>query len=190
MNTCRIVLSCCLCFSVSAIAAVPNVDTLKTIYKNEMQRFSSERQCERIRAPQKLISSMRELETSYQRAGDLKGVLAVRKERVRFLRNPKVSDIQPVSIPKRLRELQKAYISRSSNIESDYKTAKRELLTKYISALENLKIALTQKGKLESALEVMSEIEELKNQGTPTYSSINDVSPVDDLLSPLDRDQS
>lgn len=171
MNKRVISFCCCLFIAVAAIAAVREMDTLKTIYQNEMKRLSSEYQNERLRAPQEHTASMRELEMGYQKSGDLKGLLAVRKERLRFVRNPKVSSIQPVSIPKRLQELQQAYISRCSNMGSDYKTKTRELHTKYMSALENLQKALTQKGEIESALEVMSEIDELKNGGTPTASS-------------------
>ena len=147
------------------------MEKLKAIYNTQMKRIASDYQNERLRAPQEHTASMRELEIGYQKSGDLKGLLAVRKERLRFVSNPKVSNIQPVAIPKRLQELQQAYITRCSNMGSDYKTKTRELHTKYMSALENLQKELTQKGKIESALEVMSEIDELKNGGTPTASS-------------------
>ncbi len=159
----RVLILCCLFYAISAVAAVPEMEKLKAIYNTQMKRIASDYQGERLRAPQEHTSSMRELESSYQKSGDLKGLLAVRKERLRFVNNPRVSAIEPVTTPVRLRDLQQKYISRYSNMGTDNDTKTRDLHAKYLSALENLQIALTQKGKIESALAVMNEIEETKS---------------------------
>jgi hypothetical protein len=62
---------CCLLYSISAVAAVPEMEKLKAIYNTQMKRIASDYQGERLRAPQEHTSSMRELESSYQKSGDL-----------------------------------------------------------------------------------------------------------------------
>ncbi len=140
-------------------AAVPEMDKLKGIYEKELARLKSESQAEKLRLPQDHIAAMRELERTYQQSGELKSLLAVRGERERFIGNPSITAIVPVTTPDHLRTLQQSYIEQYKSLSSDRKTKIGDLREKYIRALENLQKDLTRQGKIESALAVMKEIE-------------------------------
>ena len=137
--------------------AVPEMEKLKNIYQSELSRLKTEAQGERLRLPQEHIAAMRELELMYQNDGELKPLLAVRGERERFISDPSVSAIVPVSSPKRLRSLQQTYIERYSGLSRERKTKLKELKDRYLQALEKLQKDLTRQGDIESALAVMNE---------------------------------
>ncbi len=162
-----------LAVAVSAIAAVPEMNKLKTIYEQELKRLATESRGDRLRLPQDHIAALRELEMSYQQSGELKELLAVRQERERFVGNPSVNAISPVSFPDRLRLLQESYIERYRSVSSGLETRKSDLREKYLRALKNLQKDLTRQGKIESALAVMREIEktDVGTAATPGTSS-------------------
>jgi hypothetical protein len=139
--------------------AVPEMEKLKSIYQGELTRLKAEAQGERLRLPQEHIAAMRELELMYQNDGELKPLLAVRGERERFISDPSVSAITPVSSPERLRSLQLAYIKRYSGLARERETKLKELKDRYLQALEKLQKDLTRQGSIESALAVMNERE-------------------------------
>ena len=158
MKTRRLLLLLWISFALTGLA-VPETDKLTRIYKNELSRLASEYQAERIHAPQDHVAAMRALESGYQQSGELKSLLAVRKERKRFVGNPSPSKMKLVSTPAHLRAIQEAYISQSQSISGDHKRKTSELKAKYLQAMENLKKDLTRQGKIQSALAVMNEIE-------------------------------
>ena len=139
--------------------AVPEMDKLKSIYQTELVRLKTEAQGERLRLPQEHIAAMRELEMTYQQSGELKSLLAVRAERERFIANPSVSAIVPVSGPEHLRTLQQAYVERYNGLSAEREAKIRDLEDKYLKALEKLQKDLTRQGQIESALAVMNERE-------------------------------
>jgi len=140
-------------------SAVPEMDNLKTIYKAELARLRTETQGERLRMPQEHIAALKDLEMTYQQSGELKALLAVRKERERFIRDPSVPAIVLVSTPAKLRSLQQSYIERYNGLSSEQESKIDDLTEKYLRALEKLQKDLTRQGKIESALAVMNEIE-------------------------------
>jgi hypothetical protein len=163
MRTIHLAIFTILATALTVLAVPPEADKLKTIYEQQMKRLTSQAQAELLRTPQEHIAAMRELEASYQKSGELKPLLAVRKERQRFARNPGVSRMEYVTSPAKLRSLQETYVSKIKDIRVQSGSDRQELKEKYLRAMENLQKELTQQGKIESALAVMHEVEALKN---------------------------
>ena len=103
-------------FPLFAASSVPELDRLKLIYQQGVKRLKITSQTQRLHIPQNHIKAMRALELVYQNSGDLKSLLAVRKERERFIEDPRVDTMIPVETPNKLRSLQESYISNYSSI--------------------------------------------------------------------------
>ena len=140
-------------------SSVPELDRYKAIYQKELSSLKATSQTQRLHVPQNHIKAMRVLELEYQQLGDLKNLLAVRKERERFIRNPRSSAINPVTTPNKLRSLQKSYISNYNSIAETRTKKIDDLKYKYIIILKKLQTSLTKQGRIEEALVVMNEIE-------------------------------
>ncbi len=140
-------------------SSVPELDRNKSIFLKELGRLKATSQTQRLHVPQNHIKSMRALEREYQEDGDLKNLLAVRKERERFIGDPRVDAITPVVTPTKLRALQESYINNYDSITESRTQEIEELQEKYIAALKKLQTKLTKQGKIDEALVVMSEIE-------------------------------
>jgi len=148
--------------SVNLIAAdsgVSELDRLKGIYQQELKRLQSQSRTQRLHAPQDHIKAMRKLEMKFQQSGELRNLLAVRKERERFIGDPRIDAISPVSSPPELRKLQQTYVSSYNTIREKRTREASDTKEKYIIILKKLQKKLTQQGKIESALTVMNEIE-------------------------------
>lgn len=139
--------------------SVPELDRYKSIYQKEIKRLKKTSQSQRLHIPQNHIKAMRALELEYQNSGDLKNLLAVRKERERFIGDPRVNSMTPVTDPSKLRALQKFYIANYSSITETRTREIDNLKEGYISRLKKLQTTLTKQGKINEALVVMSEIE-------------------------------
>jgi len=140
-------------------SSVPELDRYKSIYQKELKRLTATSQTQRLFVPQNHIKAMKKLEMEYQQSGDLKNLLAVRKERKRFIGDPRVHAIIPVATPTKLRALQESYIANYDSIKENRTQGIDELKEKYIAVLKNLQTTLTKQGKIDEALVVMNEIE-------------------------------
>ncbi len=154
---------------VSAITAfsqptgVAELDHYKTIYEQEVSRLMAKTQMQRLHIPQEHIKALQKLENEYQQAGDLRNLLIVRKERERFISDPRVNKIIPVSTPIKLRNLQVAYIHNYKAIKQARKKATEDIRSKYMAALKRLQTKLTKQGKIDDALIVMKELDALQS---------------------------
>jgi hypothetical protein len=154
---------------------------MRRIYADEVKKLTREHKNDLLKLPQDHIARLAELESSYRAAGDLKALLAVRKERERFIVDQAVGHIRVARSPARLGALQKSYIAEHKKAESSLDGELKELKDKYIRALERLQQSLTRENKIEEALIVMEEIEKLKKQSSSnTPPSDFDSSPEPD----------
>jgi len=155
----------CIALPIIAATGVPELDRLKGIYNREITRLKTKSQSERLHVPQEHISAMRKMEQEYQQSGDLINLLAVRKERERFIGDPRPDAIDPVSSPQNLRSLQQSYIQNYKLINSKKDELMRKTKDQYISRLQSLQKSLTKRGEIESAMAVMKEIESVESGG-------------------------
>jgi hypothetical protein len=152
---------------------VRELDRLKSIYEQQIQRLHTKNMTDRVHVPQDHIKALRKLELEYQQLGDLKNLLAVRNERKRFTISPGADDMTPVSSPEKLRELQLEYIKNYRKITRSLKNQIKSTRDQYIARLKILQKSLTKKGNIDDALIVMNEIEKTKRAGkTNSVSSI------------------
>ena len=156
---------------IAADSGVPELDRLKGIYQQELKRLQSQRCTQHLHVPQDHIKAMRKLEMEFQQSGELRNLLAVRKERKRFIGDPRIDAIIPVSSPAELRKLQQAYIANYNVIKNKRAKEAADTKEKYIIILKKLQKKLTRQGKIESALAVMNEIEAEESGGSTTASS-------------------
>ncbi len=168
MKAISLLILCLIIQALSASAGVSEMEKLKRIYEQQLNSFAMESRGERLRLPKDHIAAMRELENRFQQSGELKELLAVRSERERFIGNPSIEAISPVFFPSQLRVLQEAYIKNYNSVSEKLENKTSDLREKYIRALTNLQKELTKKGKIESALVVMKEIEKTINSAPST----------------------
>jgi hypothetical protein len=125
--------------------------------------------------PAAQVQALRQLETQYQRAGDLQGMLAVQQERKRFLLDPRGSSIPAVQAPAELARLLNAYKTHFSEIAAERDRSRTELQRRYLDALKKLQVTLTQQGNIQEAKRVMQLIEGL---GAPPTASVSPTEPM------------
>lgn len=162
---------------IAVASSVPALDRYKSIYLKEVARLKLTSQAQKLHAPQEHIKAMRALEQEFQEKGDLKNLLAVRKERKRFISDPRVDAIIPVVTPAQLRALQKSYIKNYESIKESRNQEISQLKEKYLGALKKLQTNLTKQGKIDEALIVMNEIQSSKKDSDDSASGSSDFTP-------------
>lgn len=121
-------------------------------------------------------SALVDLQTSFQKAADLEGALAVRTERQRAAQSGDLTEANFVAEPKTLRALQVQMATRAQDLIS-------QLVQETVPRLVELKKQLTVAGRLDEAVDVRTTIERLQN----TYLAVvhpepNTVLPVETIL--------
>jgi len=147
--------------------AATDLEALKNIYDTEVKKVHEQYRSGRLTLPQEHIKSLRDLEQTFQRSGDLKSLLAVREERTRFMRDPKPESIKVASAPAQLGVLQKKFIVAFTELKKNRDFRLTDLSEKYTRRLEQLQRELTIRGNIEEALAVMKEVERMKGSGQP-----------------------
>ncbi len=151
------------CFVAGAVQA--DLAKMREIYESEVRRVGIDNRKALLQMPQDHIARLRDLEDSYRSAGDLPALLAVRKERERFIADPTMEGVVVVSEPDRLAALQRSYIENYAKTKADKGVDLKALTDKYLSALERLQMDLTRQNKIEEAVAVMEEVERMKASG-------------------------
>ena len=150
---------------------IPELSRYKTIYDREMARLATKIQSQRLHVPQDHIKALRKLEEEYQKSGELIKLLAVRRERERFIGDPRADHINMVDTPLKLRELQKSYIANYKAILNKRRIEKESIRDNYIGVLEKLQKKLTQQGEIEKALVIMKEVKAVESGSTTSSSA-------------------
>ncbi len=118
--------------------------------------------------PGKYKRDLEALQATFQKAGDLDGLLAVKKEIERY-RNAKAEDADPfeavpemtadviVATPQELRKLQEQYVASFTEASTALKNNISERGEKYRSQIKAMQTALTRAGKIDEAIAVRNE---------------------------------
>lgn len=138
---------------------------LREVYEDALRKAEETFIADLAAAPEKHIQDMVNLEAQIQKAGELKPLLAVREERQRFSANPEIPTMPIVESPKQLSTLQETCQARYKEIGLNHAQATLDLSGNYVRRLTALQKDLTQKGRINEALEVMKEIETVKESG-------------------------
>jgi hypothetical protein len=130
------------------------------------QFAQAEAECGKVqeRLNQDYLRGLEGLNARLTKAGDLDGVLDVRKEQRRFLAAKAVGGDDVVLAPEPLAAIQRAYIKRQGELDQDRRLRFARLGKSYLDELERLKQAMTQIGNIETALEVKREQETVRSQ--------------------------
>jgi len=136
-------------------------DSITAVYAEQLARIETKRDTELDEACNGHITALQELENRYQSAGELKPLLAVRKERTRFAASPALTDITVASSPEGLATLQKQYVETCKDIRLTSARSIVELSQHYGRRLVLLQKELTKKGLIDQALAIMTEVDNL-----------------------------
>lgn len=104
----------------------------------------------------KYEDSIAELQVQFQKAADLDGALAVRKEHQRLQAEHRLTEKELVAEPRALRNLQQQSVAKITELTA-------ALVNETVPKLVEIKKALTIAGKLDEAVAVRSLIEKLQN---------------------------
>ncbi len=120
------------------------------------------------RIPTKYVRDLEALRTKFQEAGDLDGLLAVKKEidRYRKIRTEEADPFEAVpemtadvivAAPAELRKLQEQYVSSFAEAAATLKNSIFERGEKYRAQIKAMQTALTKAGKIDEAIAVRNE---------------------------------
>jgi hypothetical protein len=131
----------------------------------------------------KYEDALAELQTQFQKAGDLENALAVRAERERARKEGVLTEAQFATEPKSLRALQQAHIAKMRELIA-------ALVGESVPKLVEMKKQLTIAGRLDEAVSVRSAIERLQNDHLPIAKPESGATlPVNDLLTAYGADR-
>ena len=139
-------------------------------FAKDVARFRADYAAETNRIPVKYMRDLEALRAKFQEAGDLDGLLAVKKEIERY-RKAKTEEADPfeavpemtadviVQTPAELGNLQRQYIARFSEAAATLKSNISERGEKYRAQIKSMQTALTKAGKIDEAIAVRNESE-------------------------------
>ena len=139
-------------------------------FAKDVARFRADYAAETNRIPVKYMRDLEALRAKFQEAGDLDGLLAVKKEIERY-RKAKTEEADPfeavpemtadviVQTPAELGNLQRQYVSRFSEAAATLKSNISERGEKYRAQIKSMQTALTKAGKIDEAIAVRNESE-------------------------------
>jgi len=114
--------------------------------------------------PAEYLYALKDLEAQMQNAGQLEGILAIRKERDRFVAGKQIPEDAIVDSPRELRDLQLATLAKPADIERNRCKRIVAAIRKYAAILNNVKTTLTKRGQIDTAILVSKEIEAAKTR--------------------------
>ena len=131
------------------------------VFAEEIDRIARERDKDLERAYERHIEALRRLEKQYQRAGDLKELLAVREEIARFEGDPAVASIQVTTPPAALSKLLQNFVDGYKEIQLNAARRVIDLSEKYIHRLDLLQKELTRRDLIDEAMMVLKVSEQV-----------------------------
>lgn len=153
-----LVLAAGLLLPTAARSAENTLSRYQASYAKHMATFKKDAEEQLEALPEKYVAALDQLERDMQKAGDLDGILLVRKERERYRKAKDVPDEPNAILPESLQKLQSQYAAAVKGIETEKAKSIHKLAGQYLSALEDLKRKLTTEGEVEQAMAVNFEI--------------------------------
>jgi len=147
---------------------VKELDQYQEQYRRGIEKLELAFREKRLAMPAAQVQALRKLESDYQRAGDLQGMLAVQRERKRFVVDPRGASVPTLQSPPELAKLMRAYKARFAEAAVERDFAVSGLNRRYQEVLKALQVKLTQQGRIEDATKVMKTIASLGNVKTET----------------------
>jgi len=138
-------------------ASGPTADILfkpQATYRDQLSQADTDYQKQLQQLNEDYARGLEGLNTRLTRAGDLDGVLDVRREQRRFHGARNVAGNDVVLTPEPLAAMQLVYLTRRAKLERDRKVVEARIHMSYIDYLERLKQSMTQIGNIEAAVEV------------------------------------
>ena len=162
------ILACCLT-TVAVYAQMPTtVINFGREFAKDVAGYHAAYAAATNRIPSKYMRDLETLRTKFQEAGDLDGLLAVKKEIERY-RKVKTEEADPfetvpemtadviVAAPAELRKLQEQYVSSFAEAAATLKNSISERGEKYRSQIKAMQTTLTKAGKIDEAIAVRNE---------------------------------
>ncbi|MFC1463153.1 hypothetical protein ACFLQU_06090, partial [Verrucomicrobiota bacterium] len=142
-----------------ALYADTRVATSRANYEKRLKAIEARYGGKETNWPVQYTKQLQGLERTMQAAGNLDGLLDVRKELSRFSDTDKLTEDNLVEEPLLLRELQMKYADVTGDVALAKGRAILDLVGKYAAYMEDLKKELTIAGKLKGAVAARDEIE-------------------------------
>jgi hypothetical protein len=139
-----------------------NLAGLQVAFTNAWQRYDDDYAKVAAAWPDDYARLLESLRKAKQTAGDLDGVLAVKKEIDRFALDPHLSPEALVTSPPELRALQSRCADYSNKLRLQRSRKRADLFADYLKRLNAMQRNLTVAGKLEEAVAVNSEIKRIE----------------------------
>jgi len=142
----------------------PDFQKLENTYKQQIEKVNKEDTTEAAGLSSKHIENLRLLEGRLQKAGQLEPLLAVRKERERFEKDPKITEeTLSTDIPE-LRTIQVQYMESVSGLPLKRAGKVVAVVQSYDKALKALQERLTRGGDVDSAVLVKEQRDALQQR--------------------------
>jgi len=148
--------------SVSAYSAPKNLADCKALYEKEAAKIESAHHAELNRAFSSYGKNLDATESSYKKAGDLNGSLAVRKEKARFQKEKNVPDEVPSYLPPLIQKAQHFYHRATMKARAEKAKAMAMLTNRYLRRLDAMKKELVSQDKLDEAIAVDAEMKRVE----------------------------
>ena len=136
---------------------------LQQAYREQVKTID-EQHAERVKnASAEYTNALNALEQTLAKKGNLDGVLAVKNEKERFKILQEISHNAVVESPPELKDLQLKFMRWPATLETRRKDETAKASSDYVGKLEKLKAELTKNMKIDEALAVKTEIENVKS---------------------------
>ena len=152
-----------LCATLPAAALPREVRVLKAVYDEQITRIRGQQAADVKSAKSDYIAGLGELEKKFLSAGDLKPLLAVRKEKQSVSGGAAFGESGTATGPAALEGLQKSYTQACKDARMACAESIVELSQRYRARLASLQKDLTRQDRIEDALVVLTETEEIPN---------------------------
>jgi hypothetical protein len=168
-----------LAFASSALAQETKKDadlaSLQEAYRGQVSKIEAKYAALKEKIPADYTNALNALELSFTKKGDLDSIVAIRAERDRFLVAQDVPNEALVKSPPALKALQDRFQKAVVDLEAGKKKDIVAITVPYLTRLEQLKTSLTKRSKVDDALLVKTEIDNIK--GSVDFSVTKEVSP-------------
>lgn len=150
-------------YTVTAGSMPTEFTTLHNIYTDQVAKLKNVRDNDLDDIAPGYLDDLKRLETHYQASGDLEPLIIVRKEYTRFQKNQRIDEVISATSPAGLTKLQDNLLVTQKSIKLKCADSIIDLGENYKNRLNALKKKLTKDGKIEDALKIMSEIDDIES---------------------------
>ena len=165
-----VIVAMCLCAQQCLAQTTPPADikTLKAKYEQGLAAIQEDTNKALTNSVQGYADALKALGQKLQGAGDLDGMLGVKKESERFEKEKTIPESAVVADCAALRDLQTKWQKMPDTIDISKSKKIVTLSRSHIAALEEVKKQLTMQGKVDEAVEAKNEIERVRTSAEVT----------------------